>query len=123
MSFYILDIGCGLLYHVLKMHFFYPFYVFFFPLFFSFNFVDKGKTAKEEARELLLKEEAGVREKVQGIQNNLSLILRALGEMAVSNPVFAHSQLPSLVCVLWPFLSILHFLMHHYRTIQKLTKI
>lgn len=65
---------------------------------------DKGKTAKEEARELLLKEEAGVREKVQGIQNNLSLILRALGEMAVSNPVFAHSQLPSLVKFVEPLL-------------------
>eukprot|EP00257_Ricinus_communis_P017959 XP_015576531.1 protein ILITYHIA [Ricinus communis] len=58
---------------------------------------DKGKTAKEEARELLLKEEESIREKVQDVQNNLSLILRALGEMAVSNPVFAHSQLPSLV--------------------------
>ncbi|KAF2306959.1 hypothetical protein GH714_022778 [Hevea brasiliensis] len=65
---------------------------------------DKGKTAKEEARELLLKEEAAIREKVRGIQNNLSLILRALGEMALSNPVFAHSQLPSLVKFVEPLL-------------------
>lgn len=61
--------------------------------------LDKGKTAKEEARELLLREEASIREKVQEIQKNLSLMLTALGEMAVANPVFAHSQLPSLVCV------------------------
>ncbi|XP_048226208.1 protein ILITYHIA isoform X2 [Ricinus communis] len=65
---------------------------------------DKGKTAKEEARELLLKEEESIREKVQDVQNNLSLILRALGEMAVSNPVFAHSQLPSLVRFVDPLL-------------------
>ncbi|KAG6745141.1 hypothetical protein POTOM_051785 [Populus tomentosa] len=63
---------------------------------------DKGKTTKEEARELLLKEEAAVRDKVRGIQDNLSMMLRALGEMAISNPVFAHSQLPSLVCVMQP---------------------
>ncbi|CAN1233879.1 Protein ILITYHIA [Linum perenne] len=65
---------------------------------------DKGKTAKEEARELLLKEEASIRERVKGIQKNLSLMLRALGEMAVSNPVFAHSQLPSLVKFVDPLL-------------------
>ena len=59
--------------------------------------LDKGKTAKEEAREQLLREEASIREKVQEIQKNLSLMLNALGEMAVANPVFAHSQLPSLV--------------------------
>lgn len=59
--------------------------------------LDKGKTAKEEARESQLREEACVREKVTYIQKNLSLMLRALGEMAVANPVFAHSQLPSLV--------------------------
>ncbi len=64
--------------------------------------LDKGKTAKEEARELLLREEASIREKVQEIQKNLSLMLRALGEMALANPVFAHSQLPSLVCVPQP---------------------
>ncbi|KAM3753177.1 hypothetical protein ACB098_03G073700 [Castanea mollissima] len=64
----------------------------------------KGKTAKEEARELLLKEEASIREKVQEIQKNLSLMLTALGEMAVANPVFAHSQLPSLVRFVDPLL-------------------
>lgn len=70
-------------------------YIFIFTLF----HIDKGKTAKEEARELLLNEEASIREKVQGVQRNLSLMLSALGEMAIANPVFAHSQLPSLVCV------------------------
>lgn len=65
---------------------------------------DKGKTAKEEARELLLREEASIREKVQEIQKNLSLMLTALGEMAVANPVFAHSQLPSLVRFVDPLL-------------------
>lgn len=34
---------------------------------------------------------------MQEIQKNLSLILRALGEVAVANPIFAHSQLASLV--------------------------
>ncbi|KAJ0080466.1 hypothetical protein Patl1_23083 [Pistacia atlantica] len=67
-----------------------------------FVHVDKGKTAKEEARDLLLKEEASIREKVLEIQKNLSLILMALGEMAIANPVFAHSQLPSLVCIPQP---------------------
>ncbi|KAH9728161.1 protein ILITYHIA [Citrus sinensis] len=64
----------------------------------------KGKTAKEEARELLLNEEASIREKVQGVQRNLSLMLSALGEMAIANPVFAHSQLPSLVKFVDPLL-------------------
>jgi len=61
------------------------------------NFVDKGKTAKEEARELLLREEYSIREKVKAIQKNLSMILRALGAMAIANPIFAHSQLSSMV--------------------------
>ncbi|XWS58445.1 hypothetical protein CRYUN_Cryun08bG0034400 [Craigia yunnanensis] len=65
---------------------------------------DKGKTAKEEAREQLLREEASIREKVREIQKNLSLMLNALGEMAVANPVFAHSQLPSLVKFVDPLL-------------------
>lgn len=60
-------------------------------------FLDKGKTAKEEARELLLKEEASVRDRVDGIQKNLSLMLRTLGDMAIANSVFAHSRLPSMV--------------------------
>ena len=62
-----------------------------------FIYLDKGKTAKEEARELLLREEASIRQKVGVIKKNLSLMLRALGKMAIANPIFAHSQLPSLV--------------------------
>lgn len=65
---------------------------------------DKGKTAKEEARELLLREEASIRQKVGVIKKNLSLMLRALGEMAIANPVFAHSELPSLVKFVEPLL-------------------
>ncbi|KAK9146319.1 hypothetical protein Sjap_006222 [Stephania japonica] len=65
---------------------------------------DKGKNAKEEARDLLLKEEALTREKVQSIQNNLSLMLRAIGELTVSSPIFFHSELPSLVKVVDPLL-------------------
>lgn len=61
---------------------------------------DKAKSAKEEARELLLKEEASIRERVKGIQEILTLMLRALGEMAIANPVFAHSKLPSMVRIL-----------------------
>ncbi|KAK9735623.1 hypothetical protein RND81_04G216500 [Saponaria officinalis] len=65
---------------------------------------DKGKTAKEEARELLLKEEAAIREKVKAIQRNLSIVLRALGEMAVANPIFTHSQLSSMVKFVEPLI-------------------
>ncbi|KGN61327.2 protein ILITYHIA [Cucumis sativus] len=65
---------------------------------------DKGKTAKEEARELLLREEASIREKVRKIQKNLSLMLRALGELAISNTIFAHSQLSSMVKFVDPLL-------------------
>nr|KYP71848.1 Translational activator GCN1 [Cajanus cajan] len=64
----------------------------------------KGKTAKEEARELLLKEEASVRDRVCGIQQNLSLMLRTLGDMAISNSVFAHSRLPSMVKFVEPLM-------------------
>ncbi|KAL2941260.1 Protein ILITYHIA [Bienertia sinuspersici] len=66
--------------------------------------IDKGKTAKEEARELLLNEEAAIREKVKAIQKNLSLVLRALGEIAIANPIFAHSQLASMVKFVNPFI-------------------
>jgi hypothetical protein len=59
--------------------------------------LDKGKTAKEEARELLLKEEASIRDRVREIQKNLSLMLRTLGNMAIANSIFAHSRLPSMV--------------------------
>lgn len=65
---------------------------------------EKGKTAKEEARELQLREEACVRNRVMSIQNTLSLMLKALGEMAISNPVFAHSQLLALVKFVNPLL-------------------
>ncbi|MQL85371.1 hypothetical protein Taro_017911, partial [Colocasia esculenta] len=66
--------------------------------------VDKVRTAKEEARELLLKEESSTREKVKSIQKNLSMVLKALGEMAVANAVFAHGQLPLLVKLVDPLL-------------------
>lgn len=65
---------------------------------------DKAKTAKEEARDLQLREEASVRERVMIIQKNLSLMLRAMGEMAVANPIFAHSQLSSMVKFVNPLL-------------------
>jgi hypothetical protein len=67
--------------------------------------VDKSKTAKEEARELLLKEEASVREKVGHVQKNLALMLDALGELAIANPIFTHGQLPHLVNYIEPLLS------------------
>ncbi|VAI01787.1 unnamed protein product [Triticum turgidum subsp. durum] len=67
--------------------------------------VDKSKTAKEEARELQLKEEASVREKVGHVQENLTLMLDALGELAIANPVFTHGQLPHLVNYIEPLLS------------------
>lgn len=65
---------------------------------------EKTKTAKEEARELQLNEEGRIREKVMSIQHNLSLMLKALGEMAIANPIFTHSQLPSLVKFVSPLL-------------------
>lgn len=72
--------------------------------------VDKAKTAKEEARELLLKEEASVRKNVRKVQKNLSLMLDALGELAIANPIFTHGQLPSLVSnLLFPFVASLYF--------------
>ncbi|XP_068667141.1 protein ILITYHIA isoform X2 [Aristolochia californica] len=65
---------------------------------------DKVKSGKEEARELLLREEAVTREQVRSIQRNLLVMLQALGEMAIANPVFTHGQLPSLVNYVDPFL-------------------
>lgn len=59
--------------------------------------IEKAKTAKEEARELLLKEESIIHERVSLLQKNLSIMLKALGEMAIANPVFTHGQLPSMV--------------------------
>uniref|UniRef100_J3LSA3 TOG domain-containing protein n=1 Tax=Oryza brachyantha TaxID=4533 RepID=J3LSA3_ORYBR len=66
---------------------------------------DKAKTAKEEARDLLMKEEASVREKIGHVQKNLSLMLDTLGELAIANPIFTHGQLPSLVNYVEPLLS------------------
>ncbi|KAJ8498675.1 hypothetical protein OPV22_009227 [Ensete ventricosum] len=66
--------------------------------------VEKVKTAKEEARELMLKEESAIRQRVKCIQRNLSVMLTALGEMAIANPVFTHGQLPSLVNYVEPLL-------------------
>ncbi|KAA8538955.1 hypothetical protein F0562_025647 [Nyssa sinensis] len=83
---------------------------------------DKGKTAKEEARELQLREEACIREKVVAIQKNLSLMLRALGEMAIANPVFAHSELPSLVKFVNPLLRSPIVSDVAYETMVKLSK-
>ncbi|XP_020981860.1 LOW QUALITY PROTEIN: protein ILITYHIA [Arachis duranensis] len=71
---------------------------------FLFCYLDKGKTAKEEARELQLKEEASIRDRVHEIQDHLSLMLRALGDMAIANTVFAHSRLPSMVKFVEPLL-------------------
>ncbi|KAH6803964.1 ILITYHIA protein [Perilla frutescens var. frutescens] len=65
---------------------------------------EKTKTAKEEARELQLQEEGRIREKIMSIQHNISLMLKALGEMAIANPIFTHSQLPSSVKFVSPFL-------------------
>ncbi|KAK4366473.1 hypothetical protein RND71_014353 [Anisodus tanguticus] len=65
---------------------------------------DKGKSAKEEAHEVQLREEACIREKVMVVKKNLSSMLTALGEMAIANPVFTHSQLPSVVKFINPLL-------------------
>ncbi|KAM0941961.1 putative armadillo-like helical, translational activator Gcn1, TOG domain-containing protein [Dioscorea sansibarensis] len=66
---------------------------------------EKVKTAKEEARELLLKEESTIRERVSLLQKNLSIMLQALGEMAIANPVFTHGRLPLMVKYVDPLLS------------------
>lgn len=58
---------------------------------------EKAKNAKDEARELQLKEEAAVRMNVRIIQENISLVLRALGAAAAANPSYSHEQLPLLV--------------------------
>ena len=36
-----------------------------------------------------------MREKIGHVQKNLSLMLDALGELAIANPIFTHGQLPS----------------------------
>nr|GEV72458.1 protein ILITYHIA [Tanacetum cinerariifolium] len=83
---------------------------------------DKQKTSKEEARDLQLQEEASVREKVMKIQKNLSLLLKALGEMAMTNPVFTHSELPSLVKFVNPLLHSPIVNESAYETMVKLSK-
>ncbi|WVZ60305.1 hypothetical protein U9M48_010349 [Paspalum notatum var. saurae] len=84
--------------------------------------VDKAKTAKEEARELLLKEEASVRMQVAQVQKNLSLMLDALGELAIANPIFTHGQLPSLVNYVEPLLSSAIVSDAAFRTMLKLAR-
>lgn len=66
---------------------------------------DKARSAKEEARELKIQEEYSVRKKVEAIKRKLSLVLRALGLVAVAKPAKAHEQLPALVS----FFCLLHF--------------
>lgn len=61
---------------------------------------DKARSAKEEARELKLQEEYAVRKNVEAIKRRLSLVLKALGSVAVANPAKAHEQLPALVSFL-----------------------
>ncbi|CAL9014757.1 unnamed protein product [Prunus brigantina] len=56
-----------------------------------FDTLEKGRTAKEEARELQLREEASMPERVREIQKNLSSILKALGEMSIADPILAHT--------------------------------
>lgn len=83
---------------------------------------DKQKTSKEEARELQLQEEAYIREKVMNIQKNLSLLLKALGDMAIANPVFTHSELPSLVKFVNPLLQSRIVNEVAFETVVKLSK-
>lgn len=83
---------------------------------------DKQKTSKEEAREVQLNEEANIREKVMNIQKNLSLLLKALGAMAMANPVFTHSELPSLVRFVNPLLQSRIVNEVAYETMVKLAK-
>ncbi|XP_073041088.1 protein ILITYHIA [Primulina eburnea] len=65
---------------------------------------EKNKTAKEEAREVQLREEGQIREKVVAVQQHISLMLKALEEMALANPIFMHSQLPCAVKFVNPLL-------------------
>lgn len=58
---------------------------------------DKAKSEKELAREIKLKEEAAVRKSVEAIKRRLSLVLKALGLVAIANPAKTHEQLPALV--------------------------
>ena len=60
---------------------------------------DKTKSAKEEARELQLKEEACIRQRVYNIKQKLSLGLKAIGEVVSGNPVMSHEELPYLVSI------------------------
>lgn len=58
---------------------------------------DKAKSEKELAREIKLQEEAAVRKSVEAIKRRLSLVLKALGLVAIANPAKTHEQLPALV--------------------------
>ncbi|KAJ7561862.1 hypothetical protein O6H91_03G044500 [Diphasiastrum complanatum] len=66
---------------------------------------DKSKSAKEEARDLLLKEESIVRIKVKAIKERLSLALSALSAVVEENPDLAHERLSFLVELVRPLLS------------------
>ncbi|GBG78816.1 hypothetical protein CBR_g28040 [Chara braunii] len=66
--------------------------------------VDSGKTAKEEAREAQLAEEAAVRQRIAAIKDRLALVLQALAVSAVSCPRFSHDQLPALADRILPLL-------------------
>ncbi|KAL8159190.1 hypothetical protein V2J09_000727 [Rumex salicifolius] len=88
----------------------------------TFKKLDKGKTAKEEARELLLREEAAIRDKVKVIKKNVSSVLGCLGEIAISNPVFAHSRLSSMVQFVDPLLRSPILGDVSYETLVKLSK-
>ncbi|CAM6126914.1 unnamed protein product [Calypogeia fissa] len=83
--------------------------------------VDKAKNAKDEARELQLKEEAAVRMNVGIIQENISLVLSALGAAAAANPSYSHEQLPLLVERVLPLLKSPIVDSDAYDTMEKLT--
>ena len=82
----------------------------------------RQKNAKEEARDLQLKEEAIIRLKVKHIKENLSLMLRALGEIAIANPVFTHGQLPFLEDYVMSLLSSLIVNSDAFETMVKLAR-
>lgn len=46
---------------------------------------------------LQLREASFIREKIWIVQKNMSVMLTALGDICLANPVYAHGQLPSMV--------------------------
>uniref|UniRef100_A0ACD6AQE4 Uncharacterized protein n=2 Tax=Avena sativa TaxID=4498 RepID=A0ACD6AQE4_AVESA len=74
-------------------------------------FTEEGQLSNEQgiyvdtAKKSLLKDEASVREGVRHVQKNLALMLRALGELATANRIFARDQLPRLVNCIGPLIS------------------